>query len=1187
MQLKSIELHGFKSFPDKIKIEFDKGITAVVGPNGSGKSNISDAVKWVLGEQSTKEMRGNKMDDVIFSGTQTRKAMGFAQVTLNIDNFKRVLPYDMDEVSITRKLYKSGDSEYLINNSGVRLKDVRELFMDTGLGRDGYSIIGQGRISEIINSKSTGRREIFEEAAGISRFRYKKEDAERRLASAEDNILRLNDIITELEGRVGPLKRQSEKAHEFIKLSEIKKSLDVSISVRRLDEIRELLTDIEEKILFNEGHYQQLDEDVQRSEEESQEIFALIQGCALQIENIREQTALKERRKAEATSEIAVLKNDIEHHRLNEHRIKEQIEDISASFTQDEEQIEQKQSQVVELEHKYSILEGDYQALSKELTSLSARGDSFEREHLQMNAELNQLFMRQSENNISISTYKDNLLSFEHRYSEVSSQLSQYNEDIQSLKDEKANLEEALSDTKADLIEKQNKLSGYSNLLSSKQEKLANLKDEFDKKALNIGALENRIQVLGDVEESMEGYYHSVKTVIKASKSGRLSGLHGTVGQLIATEPKFNTAIEIALGGAMQSIVVDNEEIAKRCIYFLKEKNSGRATFLPITSVKGRAVTGLDLSDVDGFCGFAHELVSYDGAYDGIIKSLLGRIVVMEDIDTATQVAKKHSYKFRIVTLDGQVINAGGSFTGGSTGKSAGMLSRKHELAESKKKLIKLKSSLEQLKSEYHEVKAQVDKLVIETQGAQEDLNDIKQDRIRFEGEVNRIDALLVRGEEGIEKMQIELATIENKQEEMRNLTQHKQNDLEAIAGRIKELESEITKSTGRKTDIIAQKEELSNKISELKIKQIEASKDIEAIKQQINVIESRKTSLTDSDKQLLEELSKIDELCNEKKEQIELKEKLIDEAEQDINDFALKINAIQEQRLEYEKKSTEIHATQKQTIEHREKFSRDIAMLGERKISTQKDYDNIISSLWEQYQLTRTEAAQIASPLEDMISAKAEQSELRSKIKALGNVNVAAIEEYKEVSERYEFLSSQLADVQNAKDELEKLIYELTTNICETFSDSFEKINNNFKKIFVELFDGGSGELTLSDPNNILESGVEINVSPPGKIIKNLSSLSGGEQALVAIAIYFSILKYRPSPFCVLDEIEAALDDVNVIKYATFLRSFTDSTQFILITHRRGTMEEADILYGVTMQEKGVSKLLQMQSGDTLPGLN
>ncbi|NMB30432.1 MAG: chromosome segregation protein SMC [Clostridiales bacterium] len=1187
MQLKSIELHGFKSFPDKIKIEFDKGLTAVVGPNGSGKSNISDAVKWVLGEQSTKEMRGQKMDDVIFSGTQTRKAMGFAQVTLNIDNFKRTLPYDMDEVSITRKLYKSGDSEYLINNSGVRLKDVRELFMDTGLGRDGYSIIGQGRIAEIINSKSSGRREIFEEAAGISRFRYKKEDAERRLSSAEDNILRLKDIITELEERVGPLKRQSEKAHEFIKLSEIMKSLDVSISVRRLDEIRDLLTDIEEKILFNEGHYQQLDEDVQRCEKEAQEIFSLMQGCALQIENIREQTALKERQKSEAASDIAVLKNDIEHHRTNANRINEQIKDIKSSFTEDEKQIEDKQSQVSKLEYENSLLEDKYQELSNELTNLSTKGDNFEREHLEMNSELNQLFMRQSENNISISTSKDNLYSSAQRHSEINSQLKQYNEDMQSLKDEKASLDEAISNIKADLIERQNKLSGYSNLLGSKQEKLAKLKSEYDKKALNIGALENRIQVLGDVEESMEGYYHSVKTVIRASKSGRLSGLHGTVGQLISTEPKYNIAIEIALGGAMQSIVVDNEEIAKRCIYFLKEKNSGRATFLPITSVKGRTITGVNLSDVEGFCGYANELVSYDSKYDGIIKSLLGRIVVMEDIDTATQLAKRYSYKFRIVTLDGQVINAGGSFTGGSTGKSAGMLSRKHELSESKEKLEKLKSSLDCDKSAYHEVKEEVDKLILETQGAQEDLNNIKQDRIRFEGEANRINALLIRGEESISNMKSELSSIEKKQQETRNLIQQKQNELDMIANRIKELEGEITASSGRKTDIITQKEQLSNEISDIKIKQIEAKKDIESIKQQINVIKDRKMSLTDSDKKLLEELKAIEELCIEKQRDIERNKKLICEAEQDINASRLKISSIQEQRLEYEKKSTEINVTQKQTIEHREKFSRDIAMLGERKISTQKDYDNIISTLWERYQLTRTEAAQIASPIEDMITAKAEQSELRGKIKALGNVNVAAIEEYKEVSERYEFLSSQLADVENAKQELEKLIHELTTNICETFSDSFEKINNNFKKIFVELFDGGSGELSLSDPNNILESGVEINVSPPGKIIKNLSSLSGGEQALVAIAIYFSILKYRPSPFCVLDEIEAALDDVNVIKYATFLRSFTDSTQFILITHRRGTMEEADILYGVTMQEKGVSKLLQMQSGDTVPGLN
>lgn len=1178
MHLKSLEIQGFKSFPDKIKLEFGKGLTAVVGPNGSGKSNIGDAVRWVLGEQSSKNLRGNKMEDVIFSGTQYRKSVGFAQVTLNIENTDGILQVPAEEVSITRKLYRSGESEYMINGSQVRLKDVCELFMDTGLGRDGYSIIGQGKVAEIISAKSNERRMIFEEAAGISKFRYKKAEAERKLAAAEDNILRLRDILNELELRVEPLKIQSEKAYKFIEYSEKKKVLEVSVWIMKLDELSKTLSELEDKILLNNAQYENFENDISSIENKIQQIYQMMQESSIKVDGLQNSILNEERRKSALQSEIAVCRNDILH---SENSIKEIEEKQRLSLESEKEinrKIEFNNKQISEALEEKKRTSDEIEIHNENISKLNLETDSFDNKYEEANKKLNSLYLKQSEYNFSIKSHENTLVDLKNNLDTYISAENDLNISTENLRAESQEISEAITAVQNKQEQLVNKLSGYTKLYEKKSEKLSEVKKQYENCIFSFKEKEQKIKLLTDLERSMEGYYKSVREIIKIGRESQIKGIRGSIGQLISVDSKYSLAIETALGSAIQNIAVENEETAKRCIRLLKERNAGRATFLPLTSVKGNAITDDSLRNSEGFVGIAFELVEYDKEYDGIVKSLLGRIVICEDIDFASLMAKKYSYKYKIVTLDGQVINAGGSFTGGSSVQSSGVLTRKNEIEKLKKEARLISEKTELYKSDYLKLLAENEKMLFDIEALKEEKALIQSDMYKFSSEQKRIFDMLQQCDVQKEGLISQILSARQRIEDTEKLDQKTKELLNQCRLSIEENEKIVSNNQEKLSNVHEQREEISKVISELKIKQMDIQKNIEISESVIKQLEESRTSISQTNTDNLQKISELHNIIHEKYEQITEKESEINSISEEIKNIKDNISVEQENHRSLEKSAYDYRSELQKTNEEKEKFSREITRFTERKSSVQKDYDDIISQMLEQYQMTRSEAISMSVPLEDTVAAQKELNDLKSRIRSLGNVNVAAIEEYKEVSERYKFMSEQLNDVVVSKNELEKLIKELTEDMRKLFSECFEQINCNFKSIFIELFGGGKAELLLTEPDDILESGIDIIVAPPGKVINNLSLLSGGEQAFVAIAIYFAILKIKPAPFCILDEIEAALDDVNVSKYASYLRNFTGTTQFILITHRRGTMEEADVLYGVTMQEKGISKLLKME---------
>lgn len=1178
MYLESLELQGFKSFPDKIKLTFDKGITAVVGPNGSGKSNIGDAVRWVLGEQSSKTLRGAKMEDVIFSGTQFRKPVGFAQVTLNIINNKGILQIPSEQVSVTRKLYRSGESEYLINGSQVRLKDIYELFMDTGLGRDGYSIIGQGRVAEIVSAKSGERREIFEEAAGISKFRYKKAEAERKLEAAEDNILRLRDIIGELESRVEPLRIQSEKAAKFIEYSETKKSLEITVWVRQIDDLKKSLEELSDKLLISTNEYNGIESDITRLEDEIQSLSDKMQDNTLHIEEMRAEILETERSNTQIHADIAVCENDIHHCEENIADIEKQQELTLNSNQENRRIIEEKLSDIKNTEQDISDTKEKFEEVNNELAAAVSEQDSFNNRFSEVQSALNKLYIKQSEYSIALNSGRQSIDDINEQIALAKEQDENMRMAAEDLDREKAETADGISMLDEKTGELNNRIGGLSKLHDVRAEKLAAAKKQLEDINFGIRDKYQRIRMLNDLENSMEGFAHSVKQVLKASKTGQLSGVYGSVAQLIKVDSQYSVAIETALGGALQNIIVENEDIAKRGIRLLQETKAGRATFLPITSVNGNRLNENGLDSCDGFIALAVDLVKFDAKLTGIYTSLLGRIVIAEDIDLATNIAKKYGYKFRIVTLDGQVINAGGSFTGGSTAKSSGVLTRKNDIERLNAERSQLAEKLTDVKQSCEKLQAETDKLGFDIAAARDELNTVNADKIRFESELKRIEAMLAQNIEQRSSAKQNASKLADKLKETEQFISEASLKLEETEKEISEKEKTVSENEEQRLAMQNKREALTEEMSSLKLHEAELNKDLEALHAEVKRLEEQCLEIGDNSARLALELDAQRGIIKEKQEKIEALNAKLAGTKDSVAEINGKIIAAQTEQRLMEQRSNEHRAKVRELSDGKEKYSREMTRLEERKISVQSSYDKIISDMAEQYNMYLSEAVELAVPVDDLLIVQRDLAEIKQKIRSLGNVNVAAIEEYKEVSERYNFMSEQLNDVETSKRELEKLIDELTDNMRRQFTESFNSINSNFKQIFVELFGGGHAELSLTDPDDVLESGIEIRVAPPGKVINNLSLLSGGEQAFVAIAIYFSILKLKPAPFCILDEIEAALDDINVTKYAQYLRKFTDTTQFILITHRRGSMDEADVMYGVTMQEKGTSKILRLE---------
>ncbi len=1179
MLLKSLEIQGFKTFPDKTKLSFDKGITAVVGPNGSGKSNISDAIRWVLGEQSPKALRCSKMEDVVFNGTDQRKKQGYAEVTLTIDNKDRALEFDGDEIAVTRRYYRSGDSEYLINRASVRLKDIHELFMDTGLGRDGYSMIGQGKIDSIVASKSEDRREIFEEAAGISRYRYRKIEAERKLKSAEENLVRLRDIVSELEERVEPLRKQSEKATAFLEYSSEKKEIEIALWLDTLEKSAGVLREHEEKIEIARSQNEAAADELDKISAQTEEYYLKGGEYSGKIEQVRGEISSLEEKSSEKRSFISVAENNIFHNNENIKRIEGEILALDSSFSNLEKEIASKKAQIEEKNQTIENVKRQYDSLAQQLGELNLVTGENSQLMQQLSISLTRLTSEAADIKVRHMTSASSAAENEEKISRLNGDIADAKKAIDELSDMLSGYGKREKDYAAKLVSLNNSCSGLKLRIDTKKKKADEEKKLADKLVLDTLENRRRIKLLEDLEKNLEGFNHSVKIVMKESESGTLGGIHGPVSRVIQVPKQYTVAIETALGAAMQNIVTGTENDAKSAINMLKKRDGGRCTFLPMTTIKGKSLNENGLERCDGFIGIAQTLCSCSPEYNGILSSLLGRIVVAEDLNCAVRIAKQYSYRFKVVTLDGQVVNAGGSLTGGSLAKKSGLLSRVSEIESLKQHDIDLTKKQDEATSRYNQTVSEIQKDEADITVYLDQIAKLKEQQIRLEAELSACKNEYEGSLRTLSDYEAELKTRKSNAKTLLSNTDNAAAELEEINRQISEIEEKSKEIAGTGEQYTKQREEISAKLQELNLQRVTLDKDIELLRSEINLALSTGNTQEARKKNLLSDIELYKENNVGIQRQIDELTAAIEQIAEDIKIRNEKINSLNQERMNLEKASADLRRLEKEKINEKELSGRELARLEERKANLQKQYDDIISKLWEEYELTRREAEQTVKPLDDVNAARKCLNELKSKIKALGSVNVGAIEEYKEVSERYEFLSAQVSDVEKSRSEILRLINDLTKQMQELFVDRFHKINEHFKATFKELFGGGDAFLELSNPDDILQSGIDINVHPPGKIVMHLEALSGGEKALVAIALYFAIMKVSPAPFCVMDEIEAALDDVNVYRFASYLRNMNDRTQFILITHRRGTMEEADVLYGVTMQDKGVSKLLEMHS--------
>ena len=1177
MKLKAVEMQGFKSFPDRTKLTFDDGITVIVGPNGSGKSNISDAIKWVFGEQSVKSLRGAKMEDVIFGGSASRKPTGFAWVSLFIDNTDRSIDIDTDEVVITRRLYRSGESEYRINNNPVRLKDINETFMDTGLGRDGYSVIEQGKIAEIVSAKSTQRREIFEEAAGISKFRYRKTEAERKLTQAEDNLIRLRDIMQELEDRVGPLKAQSEKAKQYVVLAEEKKSLEISLWLEQLAKLGRQMAELEDKTLLAANDRTTAQKRLEEIERETEEIQQKTQELNLYIEHKRDRIREWETAISDAKVNAAVKQNTVTH---NEDTIRELQDEWERSMLS-----------AGELEEKLTGLREDCALLQKEAEETARRWEESQKALEAKRQEERRLATEQSALALQKQELQENIhraeLSAEtagtlaeetvDRLEALRGQAKNKDENLTRLREELAGHRAFAEELQERLESLQNSKNGYLFKLKSRSDKIAEVESRQRNSEKLAGEKLQRAQVLTDLEKNYESFNNSVKFVMKQAGAGALRGVIGPVSALIRTESRYSTAVEIALGAAIQNIVVQDETAAKRAIALLKERGAGRATFLPLTNIRANPIRESDLAARGGYVGLASELVQCEERYRAVMDSLLGRTVVAEDIDAAAAIAKAYGYRYRAVTLDGQVVNAGGSLTGGSVNKNASILSRRGEIdaltAEAKKyaaQVEDLETQLTELRREADTIRATVEGIAAEEKTAREDL-------ISAQTLVSRLTASTEEAEQLNEQALREYDELTARVEELRKQKLTGGELVKKLTEEVARLNRMDVESTAAHTALTEAIEEAARQVTDLQMEAITRRKDCEAAQSVIAQLENQQSgseaALTEL-RQKQEQLQKENEAIRAEIEEITAGAagggSEIETLRRDIKEADGQKDTLEARRSILTRESGD-------AITKREAAASELVRLQEKSEAMQEQQNGISTKMWEEYELTRSEAAETAIPLEDVPAAQKRLTELRGRIRGLGAVNVAAIEEYEEVSGRYRFMKEQIDDAENAKKELTRLIAELSAKMSAIFTERFAGINRHFGEIFRELFGGGHAELRLTDATDPLETGIEIIVQPPGKIIKNLSALSGGEQAFVAICIYFAILRVNPAPFVLIDEIEAALDDVNVGKFAAYLHRMTDHTQFISITHRRGTMEQGDVLYGVTMEEEGISKLLRL----------
>ena len=1188
MYLKALEIQGFKSFPDKTVLNFGEDITAIVGPNGSGKSNVSDAIRWVMGEQSSKSLRGAKMEDVIFGGTEKRSQMGFAQVTLVLDNTEHIFPrMEESEVAVTRRYYRSGESEYYINKQSVRLRDVNELFMDTGMGREGYSIVGQGKIDEILSVKSADRREIFEEAAGISKFRHRKEETERKLERTEENLVRINDKIAELELQVGPLRSQAEKAKKYLILRDELRTLEISVWLENLDKIK---TD---SIKLNTD-YALAQQELERANAALDELYAASEQFAekahandMEQERLRTECAELDAKRSEEDAAVAVLRTGIEHNRASIERVENDLRDQSGRAESLTAQIAVKHARIEELAAQAAELE-------EELRAFLAQAEELARTAGEAGSEVEALRAKEALAASDAADCRADVSAINAGLAELAERRTALEAESESVDGQLTEKRRAASASRRALEEAQEEADAVRNIISGhtlKMEGRVKREETARQKSIDLtmekNNLDSRIHLLSEMEKEYEGFNKAVRLIMQAAEKNTLRGVHGPVANLMTTDKRYAVAIEIALGAGMQNVVVDREEDAKSAINFLKQRDGGRATFLPLTAIRGDVLREAGVEREYGYVGVASQLVQFDKRYTEIFNNLLGRTVVVEDMDCGIAIARKYSNRFRIVTLDGQVLNRGGSMTGGSVSRSAGILSRANELKELTARREALTEKLDAALREADEAKRDLNAAQYELDVAREQQRGAEDAVLRLTGEKKQYDMLL----ESLRTRESDIAA------ELESITARTAELKKAAAAR----EEEIKKHEAEAARCRAESEEKLAGQNELQRDSAHLGDEIAARKSTLAgfTAERETTERALGDLETLAQQMRGDEdgrraLIEDYRAKIKAAEEEI--AQHDAVTASLRADA-EKRRAELaelaEAKLTlegERSANDRRYRECNELLSQTQAAAGrleQKRVTAAMEEKQILDKLWESYELSHSAAQEQRIELESVPKASRRINELKREINGLGNVNVGAIEEFDRVNTRYTYLTGQRDDVEKAKEELLGVIENITSEMTVIFKEQFALIRESFQETFLELFGGGKATLELEDENAVLDCGIEIKVQPPGKALKTLSLLSGGEKAFVAIALYFAILKVHPTPFCVMDEIEAALDEPNVIRVAHYMRRICDKTQFIVITHRRGTMEAADVLYGVTMQERGVSKVLTINMNDMAKELN
>ena len=1196
MYLKSLELQGFKSFPDKTKLTFEGGTTVIVGPNGSGKSNISDAMRWVLGEVSSKSIRGTKMEDIIFGGADSRRPMGYAEVSVTFDNtdmFGRLdCPYD--EVTVTRRYYRSGESEYYINRRAVRLRDIYELFMNTGVGRDGYSIIGQGKIAEIISRKSDERRSIFEDASGIAKYRHKKSETERRLAATEDNMTRINDVFLEVEAQVVPLEKEAERAKRAIELLETKKQVDVQLWLYDTEKLRSDLSVCEEKFRHAEFDLQNADDSVKALEVQNERLFEISQSNQTQSENLLTEIRLQTEANHALDSEHRILETNVLHTKELIASAEGAKESTVRSIAAEDASLAERAAKIEALRASMEEKEREKESAAEAQRAAAAAAESLSFDMDRALSDVRAIEAELSAVNARVEFIENSRNTDEDKNTAVLREIESYEQTSESLRGQCGLIRRTVEDYDGVTAEALAKADALTAELSELYRTRHDDNEELTALRLRRDSLQQRIETFKTMEQQLEGYSGSVRYVMKKYAEGGITDrygapcgkIYGPLSTVISVEDRYITAIETALGPNLQHIVVEDESVAKAAMFALKKAEAGRATFFPLSSMKGQKPTD-EMAEAAGFEGYiakADELVTSDQKFSQILSGLLGRTLVFDTIDHATNMAKSLRYRVRAVTLDGQQINVGGSFTGGSVRQNGNILGRAGEIKRLTAEVAELETKLSALEASLAKLGEEISDREDDRDSAQQKIDLIKVMRDSEQTRLEQLTAKLEANEALTAKLR------EDYGEKLRAREQYEEDRKELLIRRA-QLETQVAEIGAARADMdvrrneaLDRKTEAESRMTAIIIAVGECQKDVET---EERFMQESKLRILQFEEALAEQEAKIAE-WNAK---IEEYGRTLEENRAFYQQGAEKLDALNDERAkveegnaEFKRKLSEVNAKMREKLQQKELIFREYTRFENRLQSLRAEQDKLSSRLWDEHEMTRADAVALGYPALDASTraeAAAKQTECRNRLRGLGNVDLDAVNKYKEIKTRYDYMSGQIRDLETARDELTEIIRQLEGEMETAFIDSFQQINENFNRVFCELFGGGSAELSLSDPDNVLESGIEIKAAPPGKIIKNLVQLSGGEQAFIAIALFFAILQVNPTPFCILDEIEAALDEVNVTRFAEYIKRYASDTQFVLITHRRGTMEAANRLYGVTMPERGISKVLELNVGD------